>query len=144
MLATCAMLVSMAVASAKIDQFAWMSGTWTGMAFGGAIEEAYGSASGGCILGTSRVVVEGKSVHKEFIALEERDGSVVYEVVLPNKTHAFKLREVGQSHAVWEDLTNAWPSTITYRRTGSTMHVELDGKAKDGARRLESIDMTGG
>lgn len=138
------MLLSMTNAPAKIDQFAWMSGTWAGTAFGGAMEEAYGNASGGCILGTSRVVVEGKTVHKEFVAVEERDGSVVYEVVLPSKTHAFMLREVGPSHAIWEDPANAWPSTITYRRTGSTMHVELDGKSKDGSRRLESIDMTRG
>ncbi len=144
MLATCAMLVSMAVAPAKIDQFAWMSGTWTGTAFGGVIEEAFGKAAGGCILGTSRVVVEGKTVHKEFVSLEERDGSVVYEVVLPSKTHAFTLREVGTSHAVWVDPSNAWPSTITYRLSGSTMHVELDGKGKDGARRLELIDMKRG
>jgi hypothetical protein len=61
---------------------------------------------------------------------------VVYEVKLPSKNHVFKLKEIGKSHAIWEDQANEWPKTITYRRDGDTMHVALDGGGK-----FEKIEM---
>lgn len=136
MIATSLILATMFATPAKITDIYWMSGTWTGTAFGGKILESFGTPDGGCILGTSRIVANGKAIHKEFVLLEEREGSVVYEVKLPSKNHVFKLKELGKSHAVWEDQANDWPTTITYRREGDTMHVNLDGGG-----RLEKIVM---
>lgn len=136
MIATSILLAAMISTPAKISDIGWMTGTWTGSAFGGTIVESFGSPDGGCIMGTSRIVSNGKAIHKEFVLLEEREGSVVYEVKLPSKNHVFTLKEVGKSHAMWEDQANEWPKTITYRREGDTLHVALDGGGK-----LETIVM---
>lgn len=53
----------------RIECLAWLEGTWTGSAFGGTIDEVFGSPAGGSILGTSRVVADGKLNHREFILM---------------------------------------------------------------------------
>lgn len=90
-----------------IDQLAWLEGSWTGSAFGGTIDEVFGSPAGGSVLGTSRVVADGALVHREFIVLAEREGSLVYEVHLPNREpHVFRLARLEATSVVWEDLAN--------------------------------------
>ncbi len=115
------------MAPAKIEDLAWLSGRWTGTAFGGTIEENYGSPAGGCILGTSRIVKDDKVIHKEYIALEERDGSIVYEVTLPSKVHTFKLQEIKPDQVTWQDPANQWPKTISYKKIEVGVEVTLAG-----------------
>lgn len=112
----------------KIDRLAWLEGAWTGSAFGGTIEEVFSSASGGVVLGTSRVVSNGKLSHREFINITELDGSMIYEVHLPKRDpHVFKLEKIEDKSVVWADPANEWPKRISYTRTGDTIDVVLEG-----------------
>jgi len=131
----CAALAVVAIAP-KIDDLAWLSGRWTGTAFGGTIEENFGSPSGGCMLGTSRIVKDGKVIHKEFIALEERDGSIVYEVTLPSKVHTFKLLEIKPDHVTWHDPANQWPKMIRYKKVEGGVEVTLAGASGEKAEQF--------
>ena len=120
-----------------IDQLAWLEGSWTGTAFGGTIDEVFGSPAGGSVLGTSRVVVDGVLVHREFIVLAEREGSLVYEVHLPNREpHVFRLAQLEATSVVWEDLANNWPKRISYTRRGDEMDVVVEGDPGQKAERF--------
>lgn len=120
-----------------IDQLAWLEGSWTGTAFGGTIDEVFGSPAGGSVLGTSRVVADGALVHREFIVLAEREGSLVYEVHLPNRDpHIFRLAQLEATRVVWEDLANNWPKRISYTRRGDELDVVVEGDPGQKAERF--------
>lgn len=120
-----------------IDQLAWLEGSWTGSAFGGTIDEVFGSPAGGSVLGTSRVVADGALVHREFIVLAECEGSLVYEVHLPNRDpHVFRLARLEATSVVWEDLANNWPKRISYTRRGDELDVVVEGDASQKAERF--------
>src|SRR5262245_55857167 len=59
---------------ATVNDLAWMHGEWIRESSKGNTAENFGTASGGTILGTSRIVAQGRTVHQEFMSLTERDG----------------------------------------------------------------------
>ena len=62
-------LASNAVAAPSVDDLAWLSGRWTGEGFGGTIEETWNPPSGGAMIGTFRLVKDGKPVFYEFLTI---------------------------------------------------------------------------
>lgn len=124
-----------------VESLSWLQGTWRGQAFGGLMEECYGSVEGGCILGTSRVVVDGKTIHKEFISVDPGDGVLTYTVLLPDKTHNFPFADGGEEWVVWEDPGNPWPKQIRYERSGQLLVITLTGESRSGEARTERIEM---
>jgi len=117
-----------------IDELAWLAGSWKGNAFGGVIEETFTKPNGGCILGTSRVLSQGKTVHREFLELIETDKKIFYIVHLPKKVGKFALVASGVNWARWRDPENDFPSLIEYRRKGETITVLLQGLGENGKR----------
>lgn len=126
----------------SIKDLAWMTGSWSGkQADGMVIEENYSSPDGGVIMGTSRMVVDGKAVHKEFISLEEtEDGGLVMNLILPNRKASFKLTEVKGERSVWEDPANAFPSKIIYsKKDKDTLVARLEGKPNGKDQSMEFV-----
>jgi len=133
------MIIVMVADTPRIEQIAWLEGSWTGSAFGGTIDEVFGSPAGGSLLGTSRVVADDKLIHREFIVLAERDGTMVYEVHLPNREpHVFKLAQLEATCVVWEDASNTWPKRISYTRRVDEMDVLVEG---DPGQKVERFTM---
>lgn len=64
-------------AAAKITDFKWLAGTWSGSGLGGTIEEIWSEPQNGVMMGMFRLFSGGKLSFYEFIVLEERNGSVV-------------------------------------------------------------------
>ncbi len=62
---------------ATLARMKWLQGRWTGEALGGEVEEVWGPAHGGAMLGTFRLVRDGKPVFYEFMTLVEEEGSLV-------------------------------------------------------------------
>src|SRR6185295_6650747 len=62
---------------AKIEQLAWLEGTWVGTGLGGQTEEHYSAPLGGAIVGTFRFVKDGKPVFYELVTVVEEVGSVL-------------------------------------------------------------------
>src|SRR4249920_1631344 len=63
--------------TAKIEQFAWLEGTWIGAGLGGQTEESYSAPLGGAIVGTFRFIKDGKPVFYELVTVVEEGGSVL-------------------------------------------------------------------
>ena len=51
----------------------WLRGDWVGDHDGAVLEESWSSARGQSMLGFSRMVADGKTVHREFLSLEGTD-----------------------------------------------------------------------
>src|SRR5690349_21407763 len=62
---------------ATLEDMRWFVGTWTGTGLGGSTDETWSAPVAGAMLGTFRLVKEGKPVFYEFLTLVEHEGSLL-------------------------------------------------------------------
>lgn len=63
-------------ASATLADAAWLAGQWVGSAFGGTVEEVWTQPASGSMMGSYRLLKDGKVVFMELLTLTERDGTL--------------------------------------------------------------------
>lgn len=80
------------VIKAKVNQLAFMAGTWTQKQEWGDMEEFWGKPMGDSMISSFRVVKDGKAVFYEFVVIEEQNGMPV-----------FKMRHFNRGSIGWED-----------------------------------------
>jgi hypothetical protein len=66
--------------AAKINELAWMAGTWQGTALGGFCEEIWSTPQGGSMMFCFRMVKNGQVAFYELGHIKEQDGSLVLEL----------------------------------------------------------------
>lgn len=126
----------------------WMAGSWRGDVWGGVMEEHWTNSNGDTLVGMNRVVKDGKTMHREFLSIETRDGAAVMTVFIARKVDGpisptdFTLTESEPNHVVFENPDHERLSRITYDRTGDAMHIRLEGK-RNGEPFLDELDLTG-
>ena len=62
---------------AKINDVAWIAGHWQGEAFGGVVEERWAPPMGGAMMGSFRLVNDGKVSFYELEVIYEKDNSLM-------------------------------------------------------------------
>lgn len=106
-----------APAEARIDDLAWLGGTWIGKrSTGSSIEERWSPPLGGAMLAVSRSVnTSGKMFAFEYLRVMEREGSLVY-IAQPggNTPTEFVLTELTATRAVFENPRHDYPKRIVY------------------------------
>ena len=119
-----------------IDALAWLEGTWIADAGGSRVEEQWTGPAGGAMLGTSRTLRAGRMVAFEFLRIVARPGAVVY-IAQPGgrPPTEFALTSSGPGLAVFENPAHDFPKRLSYRRTGQTLRVEVDGDEQGKALR---------
>ncbi len=105
----------------------FLTGEWQGQGF----EECWGSALGGTMLGTSRAVEDGRTVHKEFMLLEETPDGLLLKLYLPEKEKTMVFKPARFSDQQVEFVRQDVPERLIYRREGDRLHIQLD-KARGG------------
>jgi hypothetical protein len=129
---------------AKIEQFAWLAGTWVGRGLGGEVDEAYSAPVAGAMIGYFRLVKDGKPVFYEMITLFEDAGSVLLRLKHfhpdlvgweeKDKSVDFKLLAVEGQTAHFHGLT--------FKREGDVLLCALALRFKDGTRKIEQFRYT--
>lgn len=61
---------------ANLVDYNWIAGSWKGEAFGGTIEEVWTSASGGSMMGSFKLVVDGKVGFYEHMTITQEGESI--------------------------------------------------------------------
>jgi len=61
----------------NLDALSWLVGQWRGEALGGVVEEHWQAPSGGSMLGTFKLVVDGQVKFYELMTLVEVDDSLL-------------------------------------------------------------------
>ena len=122
---------SSAAAAPAIDALTWLEGTWISEADGTRVEERWTSPEGGAMLSTSRTLRGGRMVAFEFLRIVARPGAVFY-IAQPGgrPPTEFALTTSGPGVAVFENPAHDFPKRLSYRRTGQTLRVEVDGDEK--------------
>ena len=120
-----------------LKALAWLVGRFTGTQGKAEIEEHWGPAGGGAMLGTARTVAGGKMVGFEFLRIVAREGSLVY-VAQPGGGPAveFVLTELSPTRALFENPQHDYPKRILY------VHLASEQGGVDGLR--TEISDTGG
>jgi hypothetical protein len=123
-------------ASPKVEQLAWLSGSWEGTAGKASLEEHWTPVAGGTLFGVSRTIVGGKTVGFEFLRIETREDGIFY-VAQPNGRPPtdFKLVKVEGQSVVFENLQHDFPQRILYKKNGDgTLDARIEGE-RDGQLR---------
>jgi hypothetical protein len=130
---------------AKITDVGWLSGRWTGPAFGGMSEEIWGQPGGGSMMGAFRLLRDDKPVFYELVTIVEEGGSLSLRLKHFNsdlrawedkeKFVLFKLVSIGNGMVNFDGLT--------YRVDGPDhMTVFLAIQQKDGTLHEEEFSFT--
>jgi hypothetical protein len=116
----------------RLDDLAWMAGSWASKDGGKLSEEHWTGAAGGMMLGVHRDLEGGKAAF-EFLRIEERDGKVTY-LASPQGRPAtpFELIENGAlasapQRAVFANPDHDFPQRILYWREGESLCAAVEG-----------------
>ena len=77
---------------ATLDDIAWLAGSWSGEALGGAFEEVWNPPSAGSMVGMFKLLRDGKVSFYELMLFVEEKGSL-----------SFKVRHFNPDFTAWED-----------------------------------------
>jgi hypothetical protein len=110
---------------ASLNDLAWFAGRWTGSGLGGTCEETWSAPAGGAILGTFRLIRDGRAVFYEILTFTEHEGSLL-----------LKLKHFNPDLTGWEEKND----TVSFRllkATSDTFYFDGLTFRRDGADELE-------
>lgn len=98
-----------------LENIAWIAGTWHGEAFGGQTEEIWSEPSGGSMMATFKLIVDGKVQFYEIEIIREIENSLVLQLKhfdntlkgweTQNETVDFPLKEITENKVVFEGMS---------------------------------------
>lgn len=113
----------------EIERLAWLEGRWEGVSGGISMEELWTSVRGGALLGLHRDVKDRRMVSFEFLRIEATPEGIVYFASPRSRPPvAFKLVELGERRAVFENRAHDFPQRILYWiDAAGAMHARIEG-----------------
>jgi len=122
--------------AARIEQVAWLQGSWTGEGLGGEVEETWSAPAAGTMIGSFRMIQDGEVRFYETFIIREEEGTLVLRLKHFNadltgweekgEVVTFPLVEFGQQEVYFDGLT--------YRRTDAGLESYVVAKKPDGSR----------
>jgi len=114
--------------AARIEQLAFMAGSWAGPEGSSAVEEHWMPPKGGLMLGLGRTVKDGKAVDFEFMRIEQQGDSLVYLASPGGKPATpFPLAAIDAASVVFESALE-FPRRVSYRRNADgTLTARIEG-----------------
>jgi hypothetical protein len=127
-LAAAAQTSSPPAVPARIEQLAWMAGSWSTPAGDFEIEELWMVPKGGLMLGLGRTTRLGKALEFEFMRIEQQGPTLVYLASPGGKPATpFPLVALDASSAAFESALE-FPRRVSYRRNpDGTLTARIEG-----------------
>lgn len=101
--------------SPKLENIAWLSGTWYGEAFGGQTEEIWSAPSGGSMMASFKLINDGKVTFYEIEVIREIENTLILQLKhfgpdlkgweTKDETVDFPLKEITKTKVVFEGMT---------------------------------------
>jgi len=99
----------------KLENIAWITGTWHGQAFGGKTEEIWSQPSGGSMMATFKLTVDEKVQFYEIEIIREIENSLILQLKhfgddlkgweTKDETVDFPLKEITENKVVFEGMS---------------------------------------
>jgi len=123
----------------KLENIAWISGTWHGEAFGGQTEEIWSEPSGGSMMATFKLINDGKVTFYEIEVIREIENSLILQLKhfghdlkgweTKDETVDFPLIEITTNKVIFKGMT--------FEKVNSTeMNVFVDMHNEDGTTEI--------
>ncbi|WP_246286295.1 DUF6265 family protein [Winogradskyella ludwigii] len=119
----------------KLENIAWIAGTWHGEAFGGITEEIWSEPSAGSMMATFKLINDGKVTFYEIEVIREVENSLILQLKHfgPNlkgwetkeETVDFPLKEITENKVVFEGMSFEKVSA-----TEMNVYVDIEDKGK--------------
>lgn len=129
---------------ATLADISWLAGSWSGTGLGGVSEENWGKPADGAMIGTYRLIVDGKTVFYEFMLLTETEGTLILRLkhFHPNFVGWEEKDKSVDFKFVKMDGQRAYFSGLTFERKNSKeLNIFLALRQKDGQVREEVFKM---
>ncbi len=117
--------------AASVADLAFLTGSWSLTRGDSVIEEHWTAARGGTLFGVGRTIRGDRTPAFEFLRIESRrDG--IYYIASPAGRAAtpFKLSQIAQNRAAFENRAHDFPQRIAYWRDGERLCAEVSGTAQ--------------
>ncbi len=123
------LIVLFVAASASAADFpTWMTGSWATTLGDTKMEEHWTTAEGGLMLGMHRDVAKDGKTSFEFLRIEKRGDSLVYQAMPRGRPATpFSLMSATSSKIVFENLQHDFPQRIIYWRDGAKLCARVEG-----------------
>ena len=130
---------SLSARAASLEELGWLSGCWRADDGKRQINEQWMKPAGNTILGMRHTVVNGKTREHEFIRIVQEDNGDIFFVATPSgqKEARFKLMNVTEREARFENPEHDFPQRIIYRRDGDNLLGRIEGTSKGKERAVE-------
>ena len=99
----------------KLENIAWISGTWYGEAFGGITEEIWSEPSGGSMMASFKLINDDKVTFYEIEVIREIENTLILQLKhfgpdlkgweTKDETVDFPLKEITETKVVFEGMT---------------------------------------
>jgi uncharacterized protein DUF6265 len=129
--------VAAADAPARVDDFGFVAGCWQAVSGGTTTEEQWSRPAGGVMLGTARVVADGRTVFTEFVEVRERPEGLVMTVALGigKPSTSFTRIASAAGEVVFENKAHDFPQRVRYRNDGKdALFARVEGLEKGQAK----------
>jgi len=111
-----------------LERLVWMAGHWIGRDGTTVQEEFWTAPAGGLMVGLHRDVFGPSRAFFEYLRLEGRDDTVVYQASPGGgPTTPFELVELHEARAVFANPEHGHPQRIIYWRDGDVLHARIEG-----------------
>lgn len=121
--------------SPRLENIAWIAGTWHGEAFGGITEEIWSEPSGGSMMATFKLINDGKVTFYEIEVIREIENTLILQLKhfgpdlkgweTKDETVDFPLKEITKTKVVFEGMTFE-------KISANEMDIYVDIKNDDG------------
>jgi len=103
------------VPPARVEDLAWMAGSWAGDEGKVQMDEHWTAPKGGAMLGIHRDVAGGRMISFEFLCIETTPGGIAYLSMPQGRpVTAFPLAKLEGKRVVFENATHDFPQRIIY------------------------------
>lgn len=131
-------------ARATLADVSWLAGSWSGTGLGGVSEESWSKPADGAMMGTYRLVKDGKTVFYEFMLLTETEGTILLRIkhFHPNFVGWEEKDKSVDFKFVKREGDRVYFSGLTFERKGKTgLNIYLALRQKEGEVREEVFNM---
>lgn len=112
----------------RVDDLAWLGGTWSTEDGSGWTEERWAPPRGGVMLGTSLTGRGGAAGFHEFMRIAADGGGIAFFASPGGKAPVrFAMVSSGTRQVAFENPANDYPVRIEYRRDGDRLTATISG-----------------
>jgi hypothetical protein len=118
-----------AAAAGDVERLGWLEGRWVGEKDGVSMEELWTAPRGGALLGIHSDVKAGRLVSWEFLRIADSGDGVSYFASPRSAAPTlFKLVDIGERRAVFENRQHDFPQRIVYWLDAQgALHARIEG-----------------